>query len=110
MYVFDRLSRDLRPSLCALDVIRQNHALRAMRVLAFSALNLIARRRLEVSPKTPLVFHNAAVPIGDFRKSWATACKLAAVPEKLFYDLRRSGMRDMIRARNVPQIQHYERC
>ena len=70
VYVFDRLSRDLRPSLCALDVIRQNHALRAMRVLAFSALNLIARRRLEMSPKTPLVFHNAAVPIGDFRKSW----------------------------------------
>jgi integrase len=59
---------------------------------------LIARRRLEMSPKTPLVFHNAAVPIGDFRKSWATACKLAGVPEKLFYDLRRSGVRDMIRA------------
>jgi integrase len=59
---------------------------------------LIARRRLEMSAKTPLVFHNNAAPIGDFRKSWATACKLAGVPEKLFYDLRRSGARDLIRA------------
>ena len=59
---------------------------------------LIARRKLEMSPKTPLVFHNSGAPIGDFRKSWATACKLAGVPEKLFYDLRRSGVRDMIRA------------
>jgi integrase len=59
---------------------------------------LIARRRLEMSPKTPLVFHNDGAPIGDFRKSWKTACKLAGVPEKLFYDLRRSGVRDMIRA------------
>jgi integrase len=59
---------------------------------------VIARRKLEMSPKTPLVFHNDAAPIGDFRKSWATACKLAGVPEKLFYDLRRSGVRDMIRS------------
>jgi len=59
---------------------------------------VIARRRLVMSPKTPLVFHSDGAPIGDFRKSWATACKLAGVPEKLFYDLRRSGVRDMIRA------------
>jgi integrase len=59
---------------------------------------LIARRRLEMSTKTSLVFHNDGAPIGDFRKSWATACKLANVPERLFYDLRRSGARDLIRA------------
>jgi integrase len=51
-----------------------------------------------MSPKTPLVFHSDGAPIGDFRKSWATACKLAGIPEKLFYDLCRSGVRDMIRA------------
>lgn len=37
-------------------------------------------------------------PIGDFRKAWRTACRLAGVPERLLYDLRRSGARDLVRA------------
>jgi integrase len=60
------------------------------------------RQRLKMSPKTSLIFHHEGAPIGDFRKSWKTACKLAGVPEKLFYDLRRSGVRDMIRS-GTPQ-------
>jgi integrase len=59
---------------------------------------VIDRQRLKMSPLTNLIFHNEGAPIGDFRKSWRTACKLADVPEKLFYDLRRSGVRDMIRS------------
>jgi integrase len=59
---------------------------------------VIARCRLQMSTKTTLVFHNNGAPIGDLRKAWRTACKLAGVPEKLFYDLRRSGVRDMIRS------------
>jgi integrase len=60
------------------------------------------RQRLKMSPKISLIFHHEDAPIGDFRKSWKTACKLAGVPEKLFYDLRRSGVRDMIRS-GTPQ-------
>jgi len=60
------------------------------------------RQRLKMSPKTSLIFHHEGAPIGDFRKSWKTACKLAGVQEKLFYDLRRSGVRDMIRS-GTPQ-------
>src|ERR1035438_3286595 len=33
------------------------------------------------------IFHCKGEPIGDFRKAWATACKLAGVSERLFHDL-----------------------
>jgi integrase len=43
------------------------------------------------------VFHHDGEPIKDFRKSWASACKLAGVSGKLFHDLRRTAVRDLIR-------------
>ena len=39
VYVFDRLSRDLRPSLCALDVIRENHFRKPSIAASTSSLN-----------------------------------------------------------------------
>lgn len=61
---------------------------------------------------SPFVFHEGGQPFGDFRKSWQSACVaagLGSVDEKtgkyhgkLFHDLRRSGVRNLIRA-GVPQ-------
>jgi len=48
------------------------------------------------------VFHRDGAPVGDFRKAWATACEEANVPHRLFHDLRRTAIRNMLSA-GVPQ-------
>jgi integrase len=58
-----------------------------------------AGRRLDV----PLVFHrDDSEPLGDFRTAWAAACTAAGHPGLLVHDLRRSAVRNMVRA-GVPE-------
>jgi len=49
-------------------------------------------------PITGSVFHSKGEPVGDIRKAWATACKSAKADARLFHDLRRTAVRNMIRA------------
>lgn len=60
-------------------------------------------------PGCPWVFFNeSGGKIGRFQRSWKTACEAAGLaptngePERLFHDLRRSGVRNLIRA-GVPE-------
>ncbi len=60
----------------------------------------ITARRLDV----PLIFHRAGERMLEFRKAWATATKRAGLTGVLFHDLRRSAIRNMVRAGVDPAV------
>jgi integrase len=61
--------------------------------------------------QVPWVFHRSGAPIRSFRRSWKEACRLAGCPGRLIHDLRRTAVRNLVRAA-VPELRAYlpKRC
>lgn len=62
---------------------------------------LLSRGEVE-SPNCIWLFSRKGKPVKDFKADWAQACEKAGVPGLLFHDLRRTAVRNMIRA-GVPE-------
>ena len=60
--------------------------------------DILARRRLARRLDCPYVFHRGGRRIGDFRKLWAKACAAIGLSGRIVHDLRRSGVRHLVRA------------
>ena len=66
--------------------------------LSGELLEIMDRAHAKRRPDCPFVFHRDGEPIGDFRKAWSTACKAAGLHPILVHDLRRTAVRNMVRA------------
>src|SRR5207248_480243 len=69
----------------------------------------VLAKRLRAKPYVPKLapdpsrvrrgfFHREGKPVGDFRKVWDRACTAIGLSRRIVHDLRRSGVRHLIRA------------
>jgi integrase len=65
-------------------------------------VEVIERAREKRRADCPYVFHLKGKRLGDFRKSWQNACTAAKLGKVLVHDLRRTAVRNLVRA-GVPE-------
>lgn len=85
----------LRPEM---SKTREGRAL----VLSAPLRDMIERRWRGRALGCPLVFHRDGHSLDHFKDTWRRACKAAGLPSKLFHDLRRTAVRNMVRA-GIPE-------
>jgi len=73
-----------------------------LRALLERQRTLTREIQLEQDRIIPWVFHRHGKPIRSFRKSWATACRLAGQPGRIPHDFRRTAVRNVVRA-GIPE-------
>jgi integrase len=94
---------DLRANLIRLRAEHSKNKRPRLVKLVGELRDLIAHRAAVRRLDCPRVFHRNGRPVGSFRKTWFTACRAAGFEGVLFHDMRRSAVRNMVRA-GVPEL------
>jgi integrase len=71
-------------------------------MLTGELLDVIRRRAALRQLDCMYMFHRDGTPLGDFRKAWRNACAAAGLVGRHFHDMRRSAVRNTVRA-GVPE-------
>jgi integrase len=93
---------DLRSGVIRLRAAHSKNKRPRVVILRGELRALLDRRAAARRLDCPLVFHRDGQPLGDFRKAWRAACATAGLTGRLFHDMRRSAVRNMVRA-GVPE-------
>jgi integrase len=82
--------------------ISKNKDGRLLPIKGGELLEIVDRAKQSRLLSCPYVFHQDGQKIGDFGKAWKTACKKAGLGQIIVHDLRRSAVRNMVRA-GIPE-------
>jgi len=93
---------DLQGRVIRLRIENSKNKERRVLPLAGRLWEIIQDRARERRLDCPYVFHHNGQKIGEFRKSWKTACKLSGLNGVIVHDLRRCAARNLSRA-GVPE-------
>lgn len=102
-----QLERDERGAITGgkIRLRAENSKNKEARVLPLNAEDLLAifvRADASRSLACPRVFQRDGAALGSFRKAWASSCKAAGLNGLLIHDMRRSCVRNLVRA-GVPE-------
>ncbi len=93
---------DLRGGSIRLRAAHSKNKRTRVVMLRDELLDLVQRRAGVRQLDCTFVFHRRGRPIRAFRAAWRDACEAAGLAGRLFHDLRRSAVRNMVRA-GVPE-------
>ena len=84
-------------------LVTSNKSRKGRVLVLFEPLRHVIEQRLQLrTDEQPLVFHTKGRGITDWRKAWGRATREAGCPGVLFHDIRRTVVRNLVRA-GVPE-------
>jgi len=89
------------PPQSAQPILLSNHRSCGIEI-PLTPFTLLGERFVNRKLGCPYVFHTKGKRILDFRGAWERACREAGIGRRLFHDLRKTAVRNMVRS-GIPE-------